>query len=108
VSWWASLVQEEHAGLHDPYGGSQTGTPGEAVLAGKAAMGFNGYFAVGQLNDAGAIAYDFVQPFLATDGNRYSVLSTNGYVNAPPGSLCVVLRLTVPGGSLTGPDHAGL
>lgn len=80
VSWWTSLVQEEHAGLHDPYGGSQTGTPGEAVLASKAAMGFNGYFAVGQLNDAGAIAYDFVQPFLAKNGNRYSVVSTNGYV----------------------------
>ncbi len=80
ASWWASLVQEEHAGLHDPYGGSQTGIPGEAVLAGKAAMGFNGYFAVGQHNESGAIAYDIVQPFLAQDGNRYSVLSTNGYV----------------------------
>jgi multiple sugar transport system substrate-binding protein len=80
ASWWASLVQEEHAGLHDPYGGSQTGTPGDPVLAGKAAMGFNGYFAVGQLNDSGAIAYDIVQPFLAQDGHRYSVLSTNGYV----------------------------
>ena len=80
ASWWASLVQEEHAGLHDPYGGSQTGTLGEAVLAGKAAMGFNGYFAVGQHNESGAIAYDIVQPFLAPNGNRYSVLSTNGYV----------------------------
>src|SRR5215510_4058536 len=27
---------------------------------------------------------------------------------SPPGSLCVVLRLTAPGGSLTRPDHAGL
>jgi multiple sugar transport system substrate-binding protein len=80
ASWWASLVQEERAGLHDPYGGSQTGIPGEAVLAGKAAMGFNAYFAVGQHNESGAIAYDIVQPFLATDGHRYSVLSTNGYV----------------------------
>ena len=80
AAWWASLVQEEQAGLHDPFGGSQTGIPGEAVLAGKAAMGFNGYFAVGQHNESGAIAYDIVQPFLATDGNRYSVLSTNGYV----------------------------
>jgi ABC-type glycerol-3-phosphate transport system substrate-binding protein len=49
-------------------------------LAGKAAMGFNAYFAVGQHNESGAIAYDIVQPFLATDGHRYSVLSTNGYV----------------------------
>jgi multiple sugar transport system substrate-binding protein len=80
ASWWASLVQEERAGLHDPYGGSQTGTPGEAVLAGKAAMGFNGYFAVGQHNESGKIAYDVVQPFIAKDGKRYSVLSTNGYV----------------------------
>jgi multiple sugar transport system substrate-binding protein len=80
AAWWASLVQEEHAGLHDPYGGSQTGTPGDPFLAGKAAMGFNGYFAVGQLNDSGAIAYDIVQPFIGQDGNRYSVLSTNGYV----------------------------
>jgi multiple sugar transport system substrate-binding protein len=80
ASWWASLVQEEHAGLHDPYGGSQTGTPAEAVLAGKAAMGFNGYFAVGQHNESGKIAYDIVQPFITKDGKRYSVLSTNGYV----------------------------
>jgi multiple sugar transport system substrate-binding protein len=80
ASWWASLVQEEHVGLHDPYRGSQTGTRGDPFLAGKAAMGFNGYFAVGQLNASGAIAHDIVQPFLAPNGNRYSVLSTNGYV----------------------------
>ena len=43
-------------------------------------MGFNGYFAVGQHNESGAIAYDIVQPFIAQDGHRYSVLSTNGYV----------------------------
>lgn len=80
ASWWASLVQEDHAALYDPYGGSQTGLPGDPFLAGQAAMGYNGFFAVGQLNDLGTIDYDVIQPFLAEDGKRYTPLSTNGYV----------------------------
>lgn len=80
AEWWASLVHEDHAALYDPYGGSQTGVPGDPFLAGKAAMGYNGFFAVGQLNDAGNIKYDIVQPLVGMDGQRYTPLSTNGYV----------------------------
>lgn len=43
-------------------------------------MGYNGFFAVGQLNDAGNISYDIVQPLIGADGQRYTPLSTNGYV----------------------------
>jgi len=80
VSWWASLVSQDHAGLYDPYGGSQTGAPGDPFISGKAALGSNGFFAVGQLNEAGNISYDIVQPFLGHDGKRHTPLSTNGYV----------------------------
>lgn len=82
VQWWADLSAKDYAALYDPYGGSQTGIPGDPFLSGKAAMGFNGFFAVGQLNAAGQIQYDIVQPFLGNDGNRYTPLSTNGYVIA--------------------------
>lgn len=80
VDWWASLTNSEHAALYDPYGGSQTGVPGDPFISGKAAMGFNGFFAVGQLNDAGNINYGIVQPFKGYDDKRYTPLSTNGYV----------------------------
>jgi multiple sugar transport system substrate-binding protein len=80
VSWWAALVNQDHAGLYDPYGGSQTGAPGDPFISGKAAMGSNGFFAVGQLNEAENIAYDIVQPLLGQDGKRHTPLSTNGYV----------------------------
>jgi multiple sugar transport system substrate-binding protein len=78
--WWVGLVRDDHAGLADPYGGSQTGVPGDPFLSGKAAMGSNGSFAIGQLNAAGTIDYDIVPPFLGTDGKRHTPLSTNGYV----------------------------
>lgn len=80
AEWWASLVHDDQAALHDPYGGSQTGIPGDPFIAGRAAMGYNGFFAVGQLNEAGSIDYDIVQPLLGTDGQRYTPLSVNGYV----------------------------
>lgn len=80
ANWWASLVNADHAALYDPYGGSQTGIPGDPFIAGKAAMGYNGFFAVGQLNDTGNIDYDIVQPLVGIDGRRYTPLSTNGYV----------------------------
>lgn len=82
AGWWASLVNQEHAALYDPYGGSQTGVPGDPIVAGKAAMGATGFFVVGQLNGAGNIDYDVVQPFVGVDGERYTSLSTNGYVIA--------------------------
>lgn len=82
VEWWANLTNKDHATLYDPYGGSQTGIPGDPFIAGKAAMGYNGFFAVGQLNSAANIDYDIVQPLLGADGKRYTPLSTNGYVIA--------------------------
>jgi multiple sugar transport system substrate-binding protein len=78
--WWVSLVRDDHAALYDPYGGSQTGVEGDPFLTGKAAMGSNGSFAIGQLNAAGSIDYDIVMPLLGVDGTRYTPLSTNGYV----------------------------
>lgn len=78
-NWWAELVHKDHAALHDPYSGAQTGVPGDPFIAGKAAMGFNGYFAVAQLAEQSAIDYDIVQPFTGRDGKRYSVLSIQGY-----------------------------
>jgi multiple sugar transport system substrate-binding protein len=78
--WWVTLVRDDHAALYDPYGGSQTGVPGDPFLAGKAAMGSNGSFAIGQLNAAGSIDYDIVPPLVGVDGKRYTPLSTNGYV----------------------------
>lgn len=78
--WWSELVSQDFAAPYDPYGGSQTGVPGDPFLTAKAAMGFNGFFAVGQLNSAGGIEYDIAQPFLGVDGQRYTPLSTSGYV----------------------------
>ena len=80
IGWWVSLVRDDHAALYDPYGGSQTGVPGDPFLAGAAAMGSNGWFAVGQLNAAGTIDYDVIPPLLGVDGERHTPLSTNGYV----------------------------
>jgi multiple sugar transport system substrate-binding protein len=78
--WWVGLVHDDHAAPYDPYGGSQTGVPGDPFLSGKAAMGSNGTFAIGQLNAAGTIDYDIVPPLLGVDGTRRTPLSTNGYV----------------------------
>ena len=92
--WWVSLVRDDHAALYDPYGGSQTGVPGDPFLAGTAAMGSNGAFAIGQLNAAGTVEYDIVPPLIGTDGQRYTPLSTNGYViaaNTPNAELAWTL-----------------
>jgi multiple sugar transport system substrate-binding protein len=80
LGWWASLVRDDHAALYDPYGGSQTGVEGDPFLSGKAAMGSNGAFAIGQLNAADSIDYDIIPPLVGVDGKRYTPLSTNGYV----------------------------
>jgi multiple sugar transport system substrate-binding protein len=82
LEWWANLTHDDFATLYDPYGGSQTGIPGDPFISGKAAMGFNGFFAIGQLNDAGQINYDVIQPFLGATGQRHTPLSSNGYVIA--------------------------
>jgi multiple sugar transport system substrate-binding protein len=80
--WWADLVNKDHAAPYDPYSGAQTGVPGDPFIAGKAAMGFDGFFAVGQLAQQTTIDYDIVQPFKGRDGKRYSALSTQGYMIA--------------------------
>jgi multiple sugar transport system substrate-binding protein len=85
VEWWVRLVRDEHAAPYDPYGGSQTGVPGDPFISGKAAMGSNGSFAIGQLNAVGTIDYDVIPPLLGVDGKRYTPLSTNGYVLAAQG-----------------------
>lgn len=78
--WWVGLVRDDHAAPYDPYGGSQTGVPGDPFQSGKAAIGSNGTFAIGQLNAAKTIDYDIVPPLLGVDGKRHTPLSTNGYV----------------------------
>ncbi|MCA9973272.1 MAG: sugar ABC transporter substrate-binding protein [Anaerolineales bacterium] len=99
VQWWADLTNQDHATLYDPYGGSQTGVPGDPFIAGQAAMGYNGFFAVGQLNAAGNIDYDIIPPLVGRDGQRYTPLSTNGYVIAadsahPEAAWALVQALT--------------
>ncbi len=80
--WWVTLVRDDGAAPYDPYGGSQTGVPGDPFIAGRAAMGSNGAFAIGQLNAAGTIDYDVIPPLLGEDGDRHTALSTNGYLIA--------------------------
>jgi len=41
-------------------------------------MGYNGFFAVGQLNATGTIDYDIVQPPAGPDGTRAATLSVTG------------------------------
>jgi multiple sugar transport system substrate-binding protein len=114
VQWWADLVQVDHAGLYDPYGGGQTGVPGDPFIAGAAAMGYNGFFAVGQLNATGDIHYDIAQPLLGADGLRRTPLSTSGYAIAarsehPREALTLAAALTSPafqGETWGRPGHA--
>ena len=114
IEWWVSLVRDDHAALYDPYGGSQTGVPGDPFLAGAAAMGSNGWFAVGQLNAAGTIDYDVIPPLLGVDGERHTPLSTNGYVisasSAHPAETWALVRALVAPGFLEAtwgrPGHA--
>lgn len=101
AEWWVSLARDLHAAPADPYGGSVTGVPGDPFLVGLAAMGYNGYFAVGQLAASGAIAYDIAQPVLGVDGTRHTPLSTNGYIVAadtehPEQAQALVAALTSP------------
>jgi multiple sugar transport system substrate-binding protein len=79
MEWWASLSRDDHAAPYDPYSGNQTGVPGDPFSAGLAAMGYNGFFVVGQLNATNAFEYDIVQPPMGPDGTRATTLSTNGW-----------------------------
>jgi len=79
MEWWASLSRDEYAAPYDPYSGNQTGVPGDPFSAGLAAIGYNGFFLVGQLNATDAFEYDIVQPPTGPDGTRATTLSTNGW-----------------------------
>jgi len=114
IEWWVTLVRDDHAALYDPYGGSQTGVPGDPFLSGAAAMGSNGYFAIGQLNAAGTIDYDIAPPLLGVNGERHTPLSTNGYVigaeTAHPDEAWALVQALVAGDFLRAtwgePGHA--
>src|SRR4029078_2646154 len=60
--WWGDLIQKDHATLYDPCGDAQTGGPAAPFISGKAAMGSNGTFAIGQLDAAGTIDYGTAAP----------------------------------------------
>lgn len=79
MGWWASLASEDHAAPFDPYSGNQTGVPGDPFAAGLAAMGYNGFFLVGQLAATGGMDYDIVQPPVGPAGTRATSLSTHGW-----------------------------
>jgi multiple sugar transport system substrate-binding protein len=82
LEWWASLSAEDYAAPYDPYSGNQTGVPGDPFVAGLAAMGYNGFFAVGQLNATGEIQYDVVEPPVGPAGVRATPISTSGWAIA--------------------------
>jgi multiple sugar transport system substrate-binding protein len=79
IQFWASMSIDEGTALADTFRGSQTGAGGDPFIAGKAAMGMNGWFAIGQLNAEGGINYDVVQPFKGPTGKRGSDVSVSSY-----------------------------
>jgi multiple sugar transport system substrate-binding protein len=79
MAWWVDLVANSHAAPYDPYSGNQTGVPGDPFVAGLAAMGFSGYFLVGQLNATGTIDYDIVQSPMGPAGIRSTEFSVQGF-----------------------------
>lgn len=79
MEWWATLASQDYAAPYDPYSGNQTGVPGDPFAAGLAAMGYNGYFLVGQMAATDEFEYDIVQPPVGPSGVRSTSLSTNGW-----------------------------
>jgi multiple sugar transport system substrate-binding protein len=79
IQFWADMSINEGTALADTFRGSQTGAGGDPFIAGKAAMGMNGWFAIGQLNSQGGVNYDVVQPFKGPGGERGSGVSVTGY-----------------------------
>jgi multiple sugar transport system substrate-binding protein len=79
IQFWADMSVNEGTALADTFRGSQTGAGGDPFIAGQAAMGMNGWFAIGQLNSQGTINYDVVQPFKGPGGTRGSGVSVSGY-----------------------------
>lgn len=81
LQYWHDLIVTNHAGLYDPYSGAQTGVPGDPFIAGRTALGYNGFFAIGVLNSSGQFPYGVRQPPQGPEG-RASALSTRGYAIA--------------------------
>ena len=81
LAFWANLAQAG-AAPYDPYTGNQTGVPGEGFQAGISAIGINGFFLVGVLNDTNELRYDVVEFPTGPAGVKASPLSTNGWVVA--------------------------
>jgi multiple sugar transport system substrate-binding protein len=81
LNFWYDLAVTNHAALADPYGGSQTGVPGDPFQFGFAAMGFNGFFAIGQMKDTADFNFGIVQTPLGPVG-RGSGLSARAYAIA--------------------------
>lgn len=81
LNFWYDLVVNQHAALADPYSGAQTGVPGDPFISGFAAMGFNGFFGIGQLKATGAFPFGVAQPPQGPAA-RASSLSTRGYAIA--------------------------
>lgn len=81
LNYWYDLVTVNHAGLYDPFSGAQTVVPGDPFIAEKAAIGFDGYFAIGVINASASFEFGVRQPPMGPDG-RASALSTRGYAIA--------------------------
>jgi multiple sugar transport system substrate-binding protein len=81
LNFWYDLVANKHAGLYDPYSGAQTGIPGDPLIAEAAAMGYDGYFAIGVIR--GSSNFDFgIRQIPKGPKGRSSALSTRGYAVA--------------------------
>lgn len=81
LNYWHDLVVVQHAALSDPYSGAQTGVPGDPFISGFSAMGFSGFFAIGQLKSSASFDFGVVQPPMGPVA-RASSLSTRGYAIA--------------------------
>lgn len=81
LQFWYDLVVTNHAGLYDPFSGAQTGVPGDPFIAERAALGYDGFFAIGVINATAQFPFGVRQPPEGPAG-RSSALSTRGYAIA--------------------------
>ncbi len=81
LTWWYDFVVTNHGSLSDVYGGSQTGIPGDPFVNGFTAMGYNGFFAIGQAQETGTFEIGVVELPEGPEG-RSTTASTRGYAVA--------------------------
>lgn len=81
LAWWYDFVVNNHGALSDVYGGSQTGVPGDPFVNGFTAMGFNGFFAIGQIQTTGSFEFGVVQRPVGPEGPSTNT-SPRGYAIA--------------------------